>query len=586
VILVLDPTPKWHHVVVGLSAVVTPVLVMMGLAGRGDHPERFDAKQVVVTPAGDGVRIREVVDQDFGSEDRHGYERLVPNDFGQPVDIVATSPDAPDAVGVEQEFDTTRNDFVTRIRIGDPDVTITGQHRYVLEYTLPEARLSSGQLALDIIGSEEEFETSEFEVVLAGFQLTDTTCNVGPFGTVGGCELQADGGLWRVQFSPLPPGSGITVGGAITGVVDPPEVAEPPIPARRDSHQLPLALGTGALGAIVGVGGFLLFRRMGRNEVGGASAADAAFGRNDDGPVRLVTDAELAAMATTEFEPPRGLRPWHGALLLQEKVTPSTVSAWFSDQIAQGVIELSADGGTMSAGPKLDQAPPVTRERFETLLGDDGTLTLGTYHAPLTTLWNEVTEEQKTAARESGWWKRGAPGSPTTVPPALIAAGVMMALLVFLAFWAGLRQSIVMTILVAMVGPAFVAGWAYASLLPRRSASGSAAALKAESFRNFLEKSEGKHVDWAWQHGLLREYTAWAVALGAADAWGRAISASAVPPPELGVNTMPLLLYSHAHQWQNTYTAPSTSGSSGFSGGGFSGGFSGGGGGGGSSGSW
>ena len=78
----------------------------------------------------------------------------------------------------------------------------------------------------------------------------------------------------------------------------------------------------------------------------------------------------------------------------------------------------------------------------------------------------------------------------------------------------------------------------------------------------------------------------WAVALGAADAWGRALADSHVPPTELSVAN-PLIVASMARSFTTTMTAPSSSGSGG---GGFSGGFSGGsvggGGGGGSSGSW
>ena len=69
-----------------------------------------------------------------------------------------------------------------RIRLGDPNTTVTGQHRYVLAYTLPDAQLSSGQLALDIIGTAEELETDRFEVVVRGMALSDPTCNVGHFG--------------------------------------------------------------------------------------------------------------------------------------------------------------------------------------------------------------------------------------------------------------------------------------------------------------------------------------------------------------------------------------------------------------------
>jgi uncharacterized membrane protein len=141
-------------------------------------------------------------------------------------------------------------------------------------------------------------------------------------------------------------------------------------------------------------------------------------------------------------------------------------------------------------------------------------------------------------------------------------------------------------LLLAVALPAVVAFALYRSLLPVRSAPGSALALRVESFRRFLEASEGRHVEWAWKRGLLREYSAWAVALGAADTWQHAMQGSSVPPAEL--STGPLLVYSTAPSWSSTYTPPSSSSSSSSSsdGGGFSGGSVGGGGGGGSSGSW
>jgi uncharacterized membrane protein len=144
----------------------------------------------------------------------------------------------------------------------------------------------------------------------------------------------------------------------------------------------------------------------------------------------------------------------------------------------------------------------------------------------------------------------------------------------------------VLALVFAVIVPAIFAHFLYGVLLPARSATGSALTLRAESFRRFLDASEGQHVDWAWKQGLLREYSAWAVALGAADAWGRALANSNVPAPELSMAS-PLWLYSMGPSFDSTRSAPSTSGSSGgssFSG--FSGGSVGGGGGGGSSGSW
>ena len=47
-----------------------------------------------------------------------------------------------------------------------------------------------------------------------------------------------------------------------------------------------------------------------------------------------------------------------------------------------------------------------------------------------------------------------------------------------------------------------------------RTETGSALWLRVESFRRFLENSEARHVEEAAEKGVLRHYTAWAVALG------------------------------------------------------------------------
>ena len=115
----------------------------------------------------------------------------------------------------------------------------------------------------------------------------------------------------------------------------------------------------------------------------------------------------------------------------------------------------------------------------------------------------------------------------------------------------------------AIVGPALAALAAYRSLLPARSAQGSALALQAESFRRFLHASEGKHVEWAWTHGLLREYSGWAVALGEADAWNRALAAADVPPPARA-SMGPIIVAGHRSSITASHTKPSSSSSSGF----------------------
>ena len=113
----------------------------------------------------------------------------------------------------------------------------------------------------------------------------------------------------------------------------------------------------------------------------------------------------------------------------------------------------------------------------------------------------------------------------------------------FAAAGLGVLSSPWFAIVLGFLVPFFVALLAYGSMLPSRTATGSALALRTESFRRFLASSEGKHVDWAWEHGVLREYSAWAVALGAADAWSNGRSGRATSPTRSVAMSGPMLMY-------------------------------------------
>ena len=105
-----------------------------------------------------------------------------------------------------------------------------------------------------------------------------------------------------------------------------------------------------------------------------------------------------------------------------------------------------------------------------------------------------------------------------------------------------------------------------------RTETGSAMWLRIESFRRFLENSEARHVDEAAERGVLRQYTAWAVALGESKAWSDAVDDATRGNPELRSTLARDLAFVHVGssivRASNTAsTAPSSSGSGGFSGG-------------------
>jgi uncharacterized membrane protein YgcG len=586
----------WRHAVVVLVVAAGAVLAWTGIIGAGSA--RFDAKQITVRPTGvDGIRVREVVDQDFATDDSHGYRRKIPNDFGVPTEVTASSPDAPDDISVDDD-----DQFNTEIRIGDPDVTVRGQHRYVLSYTLPDANLSEGELALDIIGTDETLETRRFEIVVTGLELEDPLCNVGDTDASSGCELERDGDVYRAVISPLEPGDGITIGGTIVGRTDVVEPPIPDIPERSPARTGLLALTMIPLGLVSAGSVYAIARRRGRNEVFAGGAADAAYGElpnpsvTDGSPaagVRLVADDDMDELATIEFVPPKGLEPWEGSVLLTERIDDATVGAWFSGLAARDAITLDKEGHdlVLAAGPRRAELDPTAAAHIDRILTGRDRVELGTYDKKFATAWTDVRKELAASIVSSGWWKRLPPGATAQLAAAR-SVGMLVAIVALFVFGAGsfltallgLFDSIALAVAFGVVVPAIFAYFLYRRLLRVRSTTGSALALRAESFRRFLEASEGQHVDWAWKHGLLREYSAWAVALGAAGAWSKALNKSHVPPDEAASLTHPMLIYSMGSSISSSHTAPSSSGSG--SSGSFSGGSVGGGGGGGSSGSW
>lgn len=609
----------WRHAVVGGVITAVAALILLGILGERNYPERYDAKQVTVQPSGrDGLTIREVVDQDFGSNERHGYERTIPTDFGVPTDVSASSPDAPADVSTSNR----RNN--TRIRVGDPDTTVSGQHRYVLTYTLPDAHLDEGELALDIIWSRETLETGRFDVVVAGFDLDDPRCNVGATDASGGCSLERDGDVYRASISPHEPGEGITIGGQITERHD--TVGDVPLPPpidRRDDRRVLAAASMALVGVLTAALIYLLCLQKGRNDVFVGGAADAAFGSmpppgngeraaaTATAAIRHVSDAKLASMATIEFAPPDGLDPWHGAVLLRECIDEDTVSAWFSGLIARQVLDMEPNGDvsiTIRRGPKIDECTPQEAALLQMAFGERDSLRLGDFDGRFALAWGNTQSFQAKEVASSKWWKRGTP-EPSTSSGRSIWAIVFAVLGVFIVVsvigeMSGLTSHPVSAVVFGAVVVAIAATIMYRELLPARSATGSALALRTESFRRFLSTSEGRHVEWAWERGVIREYSAWAVALGAADAWNDALVASNVPETDIAVATLPLQVYWMSGLVHSTLTAPTYAGSAadwgssgggfsggglsggGFAGGGFSGGDVGGGGGGGGSGSW
>lgn len=529
--------------------------------------------------------VVEVIDYDFGiAIDRHGIFRTIPG-LTVETPVAVASESAPAGIAERSPFTFTDGRTGLKLRIGDPNVTISGRHRYRLGYGL-SALAPTGELDWDPIGTDFEVPIGQTEVhVVAPWEFTGTSCFVGKKGSTDECTArEVEPGHLVVITGHLSTGEGVSIeSGRGADLPAAPALPEPPVTAPPDPGEGLLMPAVAAVTA--GLGSALstskLVRRSGRERVGTGGVADAAWagGGGPTGEVRL-DESELHEMATTDFAPPEGLTPAQGGLLQAERVLPQHKVAWLIQAAIDGSIDLVEESkkdikivktGTLS-GP------------LATAFGGRDEIELGSYDSTFATGWGQIDSQLDTWALTSGLWDAQADRRKTTVR---VVGGLLMVAGALVSFgggfaanrWGGLPWVLVLVVGSLAAGGGFAAmlrGWE----LRVRTPMGSGLWLRVESFRRFLHGSETFHAEEAAKRGVLREYTAWAVALGEIDRWERAVAGSSIIPADAGlgyVHMAPMLISSTS----STSTAPSSSGS-----GGGGGGSVGGGGGGGGGGSW
>jgi len=173
------------------------LMVLLGAAPALAQGERITSYDVVIEiePTG-SILVAERIDYDFGYSSRHGIFRDIPDrlewddtyDRVYPIDVLSVggSPGTPD------DYEEERDGDQLRIRIGDPDETITGRHSYTIVYRV-EGALNSfpdhDELYWNAIGDEWEVPIERSTVqVRAPARVLEIACFAGPYGVSVGCE--------------------------------------------------------------------------------------------------------------------------------------------------------------------------------------------------------------------------------------------------------------------------------------------------------------------------------------------------------------------------------------------------------------
>jgi hypothetical protein len=291
-------------------------------------------------------------------------------------------------------------------------------------------------------------------------------------------------------------------------------------------------------------------------------------------------------MSTIEFAPPRGLMPEQGGIVLTEDVRNEHKAAWLIQAAIDGAVDLDDQSGPIRltrTGPGRPDEQAILDQAF----GGASEITLGSYDRHFASAWSSLQRQLEDWQKVSGLWDpkgdRNRVIAGLLGVLAVIVGGIGTFVAGFLAGGSDARALLVPAVIAGALGVAGVAALVNNRELRVRTPAGSGLWLRTESFRRFLAESEAFHAEEAAKRGVLREYTAWALALGEIDRWTQAVSSSSLIPPDTAglhwIYLAPLLVSSTS----TTSVAPSSSGGGG---GGFGGGGVGGGAGGGGGGSW
>jgi uncharacterized membrane protein YgcG len=583
------------------------VLAIPAAAVQAQTPESVRSYDVDlrIEPAGT-LLVTERIDYDFGAYERHGILRDLPVRFRYddrydrvyPVHVlgVSGSPGTPDQYEVENV------DATLRIRIGDPDRTITGRHGYTIVYRVEGALngfADHDELYWNAIGTQWQVPIEHASVkVTASAPISRVACYAGPLGSTTPCaSSRVDGPTALFAAANLSWNQGVTVVvGFPTGMVAAPR----PILDERWSLARAFSATPGTLGM---AGGVLLAALLVLGWLLGITGRDR----------RPATAAASPVGAVAESTPPEGIRPAQAGLLVDEVVKPAALTATLVDLAVRGYLRIE------ELPDRPERLEPDWRlvklkAADEDLLGYERVLFDGLFASRR----NDEDAEEAEAVRLSdleehfyhrfeqirSWLYRDAvqrrwfTERPDKVRGRWVVRGlavtVVGASVTALVVW--LTHFGLAAIPILLAGPVLVAG---ARRMPSRTPVGAELHRRVSGFRTYLETAGADRAGAAQATDQFSPYLPYAIVFGLTEQWTRAFALVGEPPQT------PWYEGRGPHVWDRfpsrvdrfasssaaalTALPAAVSGSSGFGGGGSGssgGGSSGGGGGGGGGSSW
>ncbi|MFQ5381805.1 MAG: DUF2207 domain-containing protein, partial [Dehalococcoidia bacterium] len=513
-----------------------------------------------------------------------------------PLTVVSVS----DGAGSEWPYTVSTEGPSTRLKIGDPDRTVSGTQVYQISYTVGAALNAfqgHDELYWNVTGSGWSVPIDTVKVELSLPEAGDlfVACYEG-YASTAPCDSSTGGrGATFATTRTLFPGEELTIAaGWDKGIVD----VQPPVLEDRTSIDDFftfdwIELGGAVLVVLLGLGFVArLWWLHGRDR-----RYTTLYYLTED-PSEEAAHLFADRNVVVEFLPPEDLRPAQMGVILDERADTLDVTATIIDLAVRGylhITEIPKEGWFGKADWELakrreadDELLPYERRLFNSLFRNRETVRVSKLKTTFAKHLAKVKKDLYKDALGKHWFA----SSPETARRFWLAVGA-----------GSIGAGIVLGVLAGLIleRALMPAGVALAGLLmlflsrsmARRTAQGSEALRRVLGFKRYIDTAETRRQEFNEQQNIFARYLPFAIVFECVDKWAEAFEGlddqvetetaywyAGAAPLRIGAFTAGMSTFSSS---VSTAMA-STPGSSGGSG--FSGGFSGGGGGGGGGGSW
>ncbi len=538
------------------------------------------------------VQVTEIISVDFHDLDKHGIYRDIP--------VIYTNEDGSkfyteinDIKVAGDQYKVSKDGDFLRIRIGDPDRTISRKHEYRISYTVVgvlRGFQDYDELYWNVTGN---YWDVPIEQVLAGIRLEggeiqNTVCYVGEIESIDTCFAQNSGATAQFSAEDLHPNEGMTI-----AVSYPKGITELPVVQSFSDRVFSIpALLTFVVTLAFGIGGILLvWSHKGRDLW---MRGKHLFDHQAKEERRPLFHKDTIVV---EYLPPENLRPAEIGVLVDERADTLDVTGTIIDLATRGYLTITEEKKKWAFGSTdytLTRKNKSTKELltyeaelFERLFDTGESVKMSELKEKFYTDLKKVKSQLYTDMVEKGFF----PSNPEHVRNGYLATAIIgMVVAGFLASFAFAQENeYILAISIAGILTGFNL-LIFSRFMSRRTAKGYEMYRRIQGYRLFIENVEKHRQKFFEQKNMFNVVLPYAIVFGLTGKFAKAMQNMGVKPDTAtagwyhGVHAFNIMKFessvsNFSRSMSSAMTStPSSSGGSG--GGGFSGGGFGGGGGG------